>query len=127
MRKALGTIGLLAAGVLLGGCGEKVDCEVLGKRLDSCTRELMFTLNPDAETRLKKATDPELKKANEKLLQEDIARNKKTLNDQVTKQCKAKKGRAADAKAINGCLKEGEKDCKKFAACFAKYLKSKSK
>ena len=127
MRTALGWIGLLTAGVLLLGCGEKVDCKKLDKRLHECTRELMFTLNPDAETRLKKATDPELKKQNATLLAKDIERNRKTLKEQVTKQCEAHKGRAADAKAVSGCLEEGAKDCKKFATCFAKYLKSKSK
>jgi outer membrane lipopolysaccharide assembly protein LptE/RlpB len=125
MRSALGWLGLLAATTLLGACGEKVDCDKLGTRLHDCTRELMFTLNPEAKKRLEKATDPELKKQNAKLVAKDIARNRATLKKQVTDQCKAKKGRAADAKAINECLDVGAKDCKKFAQCFAKYLKTK--
>jgi hypothetical protein len=125
MRSALGWLGFLTAATLLGGCGEKVDCDKLGKRLHDCTRELMFTLNPEAKERLKKATDPELKEQNKKLLEQDIKRNRKTLKEQVTDQCKAKDGRAADAKAINECLEKGAKDCNKFAQCFAKYLKTK--
>jgi len=126
MRTALGCLGLLTAGALLFGCSDKVDCKKLDQRLHACTQELMFTLNPEAKDRYDKSTDPELKKQNAKLLAADIARNQKTLKEQVTKQCEAHKGRAADAKAVSGCLEKGAKDCKKFAACFAKYLRSKS-
>jgi len=114
----------LAVTGLLFGCGPKVDCDKLHKRLQSCTKELMFTLRPDAAKRLKTA-DPEVKKHNEKLLAEDIKRNQDTLKKQVTDKCKAKKGRAADAKLINKCLEK--KTCGEFAACFGVYLKDKGK
>ena len=125
MSKLATWIGCLAMGCLLTGCGPKVDCDVLGKRLDECTQELMFTLNPGAKQQLAKTVDPDQKKEHEKLLQEDVQRNRKTLKEQVTDKCKAHKGRAADAKLIQKCLAEGTKDCEKFAACFASYLKSK--
>lgn len=132
MRTSLGWPGALAAlmlvtSPLLPGCGEKVDCDRLDKRLHDCTQELMFTLNPEAAARLKKATDPKVREQNQKLVADDIARNRKVLKEKVVDQCKAKKGRAADAKEVNKCLSEGAKDCHKFAACFARYLKTKSK
>lgn len=120
-------IGLVAVGIVLYGCGPKVDCDKLGARLNDCTAELMFTLNPAAKKQLEKTLDPDVKKENDKLYQEDIARNRKTLKEQVTDKCKAHKGRAADAKLILKCLDEGAGDCKKFAACFAGYLRNKSK
>jgi hypothetical protein len=126
-RTASVSCGLLAAGILLAGCGPKVDCEKLGARLNDCTQELMFTLNPAARKQLEKAIDPDVKKENDKLHQEDIARNRKTLKEQVTDKCKAHKGRAADAKLILKCLDEGAQDCKKFASCFAGYLRNKGK
>lgn len=126
-RSAPLTIGLVAAGIVFSGCGPKVDCDKLGARLNECTPELMFTLNPAAQKQLDKTIDPDVKKENDKLHQEDIARNRRTLKEQVTDKCKAHKGRAADAKLILKCLDEGAKDCKKFAACFAGYLRNKSK
>lgn len=128
MQRSASMLGWLVVGALaVGGCGPKVDCDKLGARLDECTQELMFTLNPGARKQLEKVTDPEVKKENDKLHSEDIARNRKTLKEQVTDKCKAHKGRAADAKLIQKCLDEGASDCKKFAACFAGYLKNKSK
>ena len=62
----------------------------------------------------------------------DIERNRETLKKQVVKQCKKHKGRAADGKLINACLeasggKTDPESCKKFADCFGKFLKEKSK
>jgi len=106
------------------GCGPKVDCDALGKKLDSCTEDLMFTLRPEVREKLKKA-DLEAMKHNDELLKKDVAKNRATLKEQVTDQCKAKSGRAADAKLINGCLEKST--CPKFAACFSSYLKEKNK
>ena len=77
-------------------------------------------------------TDPETRKANEALKAKDIQRNRETLKKQVVEQCKKHKGRAADAKLINDCLEAsgGKTDpasCQKFADCFGKFLKEKSK
>jgi hypothetical protein len=122
------TVWVLAMGIVLSlgaGCGPKVDCDALGKKLDTCTEQLMFTLRPDVPERLKKVTDPEAVKQNKALLAKDVARNRATLKEQVTDQCKAKGGRAADAKLINGCLEKSS--CEKFAACFSSYLKEKNK
>lgn len=127
MSRLAAWFGCVAAFGLLAGCGPKVDCDALGGRLDECTQELMFTLNPGAKQQLAKTVEAEQKKENEKLLVEDIARNRMTLKAQVTDKCKAHKGRAADAKLIQKCLAEGAKDCQKFASCFASYLKNKSK
>ena len=128
MRSSASLLGcLVAGGLAFAGCGPKVDCDQLGKRLNDCTQELMFTLNPAAKKQLEKVSDADDKKENEKLHQEDIERNRKTLKEQVTDKCKAHKGRAADTKLILKCLDEGAKDCKKFASCFAGYLKNKSK
>ncbi|MDY0001224.1 MAG: hypothetical protein RBU30_08020 [Polyangia bacterium] len=118
---------LAASGAALAGCGPKVDCERLGARLNDCTPELMFTLNPAAKRQLEKVIDPDVRKENDRLHKEDIERNRKTLKEQVTDKCKAHKGRAADAKLILKCLEAGAKDCKQFAACFAGYLRNKSK
>jgi hypothetical protein len=119
----LSVMGLLFS--LATGCGPKVDCDKLGKRLNACTETLMFTLRPEVPERLKKVTDPEAKKQNAELLRKDIQRNQVTLKEQVTDQCKAKGGRAADAKLINGCLEKSA--CAKFASCFGSYLKEKNK
>ena len=118
------TTALLAAGTLATGCGPKVDCDKLDKRLHKCTKELMFRLRPDAAKSLRKATDPEVKKANQAALERDIARNRATLKKKVVDQCKKHKGRAADAKLINTCLKK--ETCGELAACFGVYLKEKS-
>ena len=123
------TLGLLVAlglvGTLAGGCGPKVDCGKLDDKLMKCTKEVMFRLRPDAEKSIKKATDPEIKKQNAAQLAKDIARNQETFKQQITEQCKKHKGRAADAKLINACLKK--EACGEFAACIAVYLKEKSK
>jgi hypothetical protein len=126
MRTAWATVMVIGFLFALGaGCGPKVECEKLGKRLNDCTESLMFKLRPEVPDRLKKVTDPEAKKQNAELVKKDIQRNRATLKEQVTDQCKAKGGRAADAKLINGCL---EKDgCDKFATCFGSYLKEKNK
>jgi len=126
----LTALGLVAT--LTAGCGPKVDCEKLDKSLSGCTEALMFRLRPDAKKSLAKATDPEIKKANEALKAQDIVRNRATLKSQVVGECKKHKGRAADAKLINDCLEAsgGRTDpasCKKFADCFGKFLKEKSK
>lgn len=126
-RSRAAWLGWLVAGSLLVGCGPKVDCEKLGARMKDCAEDLMFTLNPGAKERLKKATDPDIKKENAKLLAKDIERNRKTLKEQVADKCKAHEGRASDAKVIQKCLDEGAKECSKFASCFAGYLKNKSK
>jgi hypothetical protein len=118
-------MGLLSG--LATGCGPKVDCDKLGKRLNTCTETLMFTLRPDAKQRMDKVklADREAQKQNAELLKKDIQRNQITLKEQVTDQCKAKGGRAADAKLINGCLEKS--GCAKFASCFGSYLKEKNK
>jgi hypothetical protein len=126
----LSALGLMA--MLATGCGPKVDCEKLETSLVGCTEALMFRLRPDAQKSLAKATDPEIKKQNEALKNKDIERNTATLKKQVVEECKKHKGRAADAKLINDCLKisGGKTDaesCKKFADCFGKFLKEKSK
>ena len=124
---ALGLAAMLAA-----GCGPKVDCKKLDTSLHGCAEALMFRLRPDARKSLAKATDPEIKKQNALLMAKDLERNRATLKKQVGGECKKHKGRAADAKLINDCLEAsgGKTDpasCKKFADCFAKFLKEKSK
>ena len=133
MRMILGWLsvcGLLALGA--AGCGPKVDCDKLDKSLSGCTEALMFRLRPDAKKNLAKATDPEIKKQNEALKAKDIERNRATLKKQVVQECKKHRGRAADAKLINACIsasggKTDPESCKKFADCFGKFLKEKSK
>ena len=127
---ALAALGLVA--MLAAGCGPKVDCDKLEKSLTGCTEALMFRLRPNAKKSLDKATDPETRKQNAALKAKDIERNKATLKKQVIGECKKHEGRAADAKLINDCLKVsgGKTDaesCKKFADCFGKFLKDKSK
>jgi len=124
---AVGLVAMLAA-----SCGPKVDCDKLDKSLSGCTEALMFRLRPDAKKSLAKATDPEIKKQNEALRLKDIERNRATLKKQVVEECRKHNGRAADAKLINDCLKVsgGKTDaesCRKFADCFGKFLKEKSK
>lgn len=130
------TSGLLTAvslvAMLAAGCGPKVDCDKLDKSLSGCTEALMFRLRPDAKKSLAKATDPEIRKQNEALKVQDIERNRATLKKQVVEECRKHKGRAADAKLINDCLeasggKTDPESCKKFADCFGKFLKEKSK
>lgn len=125
MRTILGLMVALGVVGVLAGCGPKVNCDKLDKRLSECTKDLMFKLQPDALKRLNKATDPEVKKANEAQLARDVERNRATLKKQVVEQCKTHKGRAADAKLITTCLEK--KSCGDFAACFGVYLKEKSK
>lgn len=133
MRTISGLLSALCLVAMLApGCGPKVDCDKLDKSLSGCTEQLMFRLRPDAKKSLAKATDPETRKANEALKAKDIQRNRETLKKQVVEQCKKHKGRAADAKLINDCLKAsgGKTDpasCQKFADCFGKFLKEKSK
>jgi hypothetical protein len=117
---------------LATGCAPKVDCDKLDKSLSGCTEALMFRLRPDAKKSLDKATDPEIKKQNEALKAKDIERNRATLKKQVVEECRKHNGRAADAKLINECLelsggKTDAESCKKFANCFGKFLKDKSK
>jgi len=131
MRTTSGLLTALVA-LLAVGCGPKVDCDKLDKSLSGCTEALMFRLRPDAKKSLAKATDPETRKLNEELKAKDIQRNRATLKSQVVQECKKHKGRAADAKLINACLEAsgGKTDaasCKKFADCFGKFLKEKSK
>jgi hypothetical protein len=121
LLSALGLMAMVAA-----GCGPKVDCDKLETSLVGCTEALMFRLRPDAQKSLAKATDPEIKKQNEAL------KLRATLKKQVVEECRKHKGRAADAKLINECLKisGGKTDaesCRKFADCFGKFLKEKSK
>ncbi len=133
MRMISGLLTALGlAAILAPGCGPKVDCDKLDKSLSGCTEALMFRLRPDAKKSLAKATDPETRKANEALKAKDIERNRATLKKQIVEECKKHKGRAADAKLINSCLEAsgGKTDpasCKKFADCFGKFLKEKSK
>ena len=122
----------LGFALLAVGCGPKVDCDKLDKSLSGCTEALMFRLRPDAKKSLAKATDPETRKQNEALKLKDIERNRETLKRQVVAECRKHKGRAADAKLINACLEAsgGNTDaasCTKFADCFGKFLKEKSK
>ena len=123
---------LIAAGLtglMVVGCGPKVDCDKLHDKLTDCTKHLMWKLRPTAKRNFDEATkataDPKAKKAAEDTLAANVLRNQETLKKQVTEKCKAKKGRAADAKLINKCLQH--KTCPKFAECFSVYLKAKSK
>ena len=133
MRKISGLLTALGlAAMLATGCGPKVDCKKLDTSLNDCAEALMFRLRPDARKSLAKATDPEIKKQNEALKAKDLERNRATLKKQVVGECKKHKGRAADAKLINDCLKATSANtnadsCKKFADCFGKFLKEKSK
>ncbi len=133
MRTTSGLLMALGlAAVMATGCGPKVDCNKLDTSLNKCAEALMFRLRPDAKKSLAKATDPEIKKQNEALRAKDVERNRATLKKQVVRECKKHKGRAADAKLINECLKATSANtdadsCKKFADCFGKFLKAKDK
>lgn len=111
--------------VLSVGCGPEVDCDKLEKRLNACAKDMILKIRPKNAERLKKATDPEVKKANAKRLAGDVQKLQEVFKTQVIKPCRAHKGRAKDAKLIQKCL--DKKTCGEFAACFSVYLKEKSK
>ena len=122
----IGFLFAAAIGLILSmGCGPEVDCDKLEKRLNKCAKDMILKVRPKNAERLKKATDPEVKKANAKRLAEDIKKLQAVFKAQVGKPCRAHKGRAKDAKLIQKCL--DKKTCGEFAACFSVYLKEKSK
>ena len=111
---------ILAATIGWGaGCAPKVDCKALKSKLEKCTPQLIWAVKPEERANFEKNTEPDTPKK----LTATVEKFRASLNKEVYKPCVDHKGKAKDAKQINECLKKDS--CDEFAACFAKYLRSK--
>lgn len=102
-------------------CFKPVDCDLLGKRLNSCTRELMEAFSPEAKSLAEKERAKLIPRIQEHLRRDAVEHCKFDASEHKrqkrTKPPMEKSwGEDAKGETLSGCLAKAA--CSDFAACF---------
>ena len=106
------------------GCGPKIDCRKLGKKMHSCADEVYVASKTGAVSFLEKLTaaegglDPKTRSMLAALWKKEKHRLAMKFVAEIETRCRLHKGNYREAEKINACLKHTS--CRRFARCFAK-------